>query len=545
MIKYNLKKMAGPKPKGTKVLFGPIEAPLSLELRYRKLLNSILAAMAKEVRASILPAVQADRAQIRRAVAQSRVFGDAPDDSWFSQLKALTDQLVESSRPIVEDIFTLEAKKHDEDFMAQAKKTLGIDLKAVIQQEDLEEHIKMVTAKNVGLIKSLTDEAYGKIQQAVYNNASGGGTFKDLKDELTKTFNMSGRRAKIIARDQIAKFNSSLDEVRQRQAGIEEYDWSTSHDERVRPLHKRLDGKRYKWGEKTGAESGLPPGQPILCRCVALAVIEWDEAKSIEPPIKFIEPAEEVTPAKPQMSEAKKAALAKAHAAVKAKAAANKAIKEAEKAAKEAEKAAAALAKEEAKAAAALAKKKAQEQAKIETVGTPSPDLVESSLPAWPSLTADEKAAVKAYKGSSYRSINENLRAGNKPTARDKHIDAAIAKTAPMGNGIKLYRGFISAEMASAARANPDAMIGMEIKDLGFISTSYDVNVSINFSKNYPNSGVLLRIAPKPGLKALPIDNIGINSSEKELLIARGTAMKIRAVSEFNGLVVLDVEIDP
>lgn len=275
MIKYKIKELAGKKPKGTQVLFGPIEAPLSLELRYRKLLNSILAAMAKEVRASILPAVQADRAEIRRSVAHSRIFGDAPDESWFTRLKALTAQLIEANRPLVEDIFTLEAKKHDSDFMDQAKKKLGIDLRAVVREEDLEDHIRMATDRNVALIRNMTEEAINRIQQMVYNNASGGGTVKDLKDNLTKSFKMSGKRAKIIARDQTAKFNSELDEVRQRQAGVDEYDWSTSHDERVRDLHKRLDGTRYKWGERTGAEEGLPPGRPVVCRCVALAVIEW------------------------------------------------------------------------------------------------------------------------------------------------------------------------------------------------------------------------------------------------------------------------------
>lgn len=273
MINYRLNQMVK-KPKGTEVLFGPVEVPLATELTYRKLLNKILAAMATEVRTSIIPAVQADKNAARAETRRSRQF-DAPDESWFARLKALTAELIERNRPLVEDIFKLEAKKHDSDFMDQAKRKLGIDLSAVVREEDIEDHIRMATDRNVALIRNLTEEALNRIQQSVYNNSLGGGSVKDLKEKLVKDFGMSSKRAKIIARDQTSKFNGELTKVRQQQAGVDEYEWSTSHDERVRDLHRSLDGKRYKWGERTGAEDGLPPGQPILCRCVALAVITW------------------------------------------------------------------------------------------------------------------------------------------------------------------------------------------------------------------------------------------------------------------------------
>ena len=54
------------------------------------------------------------------------------------------------------------------------------------------------------------------------------------------------------------------------------YTWMTSRDERVRPRHKELDGKEYEYGKPTGAEDGLPPGQPIMCRCVARGIVEID-----------------------------------------------------------------------------------------------------------------------------------------------------------------------------------------------------------------------------------------------------------------------------
>jgi uncharacterized protein with gpF-like domain len=43
----------------------------------------------------------------------------------------------------------------------------------------------------------------------------------------------------------------------------------------VGPLHRSLDGKVYEYGKPTGAEQGLPPGQPINCRCVARGIVEF------------------------------------------------------------------------------------------------------------------------------------------------------------------------------------------------------------------------------------------------------------------------------
>ena len=65
-----------------------------------------------------------------------------------------------------------------------------------------------------------------------------------------------------------------------RDAGVEEYIWSTSGDSRVRESHKKLNGKRFRWDdppvvdEKTGRR--CHPGEDYECRCVALAVFDFD-----------------------------------------------------------------------------------------------------------------------------------------------------------------------------------------------------------------------------------------------------------------------------
>jgi SPP1 gp7 family putative phage head morphogenesis protein len=159
--------------------------------------------------------------------------------------------------------------------MASAKRSLGIDLKAVVRQEDLDDYMRAATARNTSLITSLGDDVVKRVEQTVYSNSIAGNSATTLRKALQEQFGITDRRAKLIARDQTSKFNADLNKIRQQQAGVTSYSWMTAHDERVRPLHRSLDGKTYKWGEATGAEQGLPPGQPILCRCVARGIVEF------------------------------------------------------------------------------------------------------------------------------------------------------------------------------------------------------------------------------------------------------------------------------
>lgn len=269
MLRYSLAKTVQ-RPKGTRVLLPPVQARLAPEKQYLAVMRRMLAEIAKEAREGIIPAYQSDL-QMERA---RRAFtGDGASNAWFTRLRALINRLTGVASQTVSNILNLEAKQHTFGFMAAAKKALGIDLSAVVRDEDLAEYLQSAVDRNVSLITNLGDDTLKRIEQTVYSNSIAGNSVATLKKELAAQFGLSENRAKLIARDQIGKFNSDLNRIRQTQAGVTTYEWMTAHDERVRPLHRKLDGKVYKWGEATGAEGGLPPGQPIRCRCVARGIV--------------------------------------------------------------------------------------------------------------------------------------------------------------------------------------------------------------------------------------------------------------------------------
>lgn len=269
MLRYSLAKTAQ-RPKGTRVILPPVPPRLAPEIQYRAALRRLLTAAAKEVRESVIPLYEADLALER---AQRAYTGDGAREGWFVRLRAMINELTGVVTGTVRNILDLEGKQHTKGFMAAAKKALGIDLAAVVREEDIADHVETAVARNVSLITGFGDDLIKRIEQTVYENSIAGNSVSTLKAKLKEQFGISDRRAALIARDQIGKFTSDLNRIRQTQAGVTEYEWLSSRDERVRERHRRLDGKVYKWGEATGAEDGLPPGQPIRCRCVARGVV--------------------------------------------------------------------------------------------------------------------------------------------------------------------------------------------------------------------------------------------------------------------------------
>ena len=249
MTDYDIRKIAK-RAKGTEVVLPGIEESSGGKIAYQRALNSMtreLAAAAKKAR---------DRLDLEN-------------------LARLALYLVAQAKSTVDRILSLEAQRHTDTFIATARRALGIDLSAVVKQEDLSDFLRMASARNASLIKGLSDEMVKRTEVAVLDNLIAGNSRETLRKTLVEKLGFSDSRAKLIAQDQMAKLNADLNEYRHKQAGISEYDWTTSRDERVRPRHRALEGKRYRYGEPTGAEGGVGPGKAIRCRCIAKAVVQF------------------------------------------------------------------------------------------------------------------------------------------------------------------------------------------------------------------------------------------------------------------------------
>lgn len=119
-------------------------------------------------------------------------------------------------------------------------------------------------AANTSLIKSIPTQYMAQVEQTIRSGVLAGESPRSLAKKIQAQGGVTERRAQIISRDQVGKANAELNRFRQEDLGIKEYIWRTVHDERVRPLHKERDGKKFSW-DKPPSDGQI--GTAVLCRC--------------------------------------------------------------------------------------------------------------------------------------------------------------------------------------------------------------------------------------------------------------------------------------
>lgn len=179
----------------------------------------------------------------------------------------------------IEAMAKLTRKLSIREWKKAVKATLGIDLMDDYYTGELyRELMERWVNENVSLIKTIPQDSLGKMRQIVLEGYKKGETTTAIVKKIQKAYSVDRRHAQLLARDQIAKLNSNIAQKQQRDAGVEEYIWSTSGDSRVREDHARLNNKRFRWDDppvvdrKTGRRAH--PGEDYQCRCVPIAVFD-------------------------------------------------------------------------------------------------------------------------------------------------------------------------------------------------------------------------------------------------------------------------------
>ena len=156
-------------------------------------------------------------------------------------------------------------------FYRGVEQAIGVNIQSIIQNEDLTDILRASVSENVNLITSIPQEYLKNIESIVYRGTTSGLNATSMIEEIVKQGRSTAKRAKLIARDQTSKINSTLSQKRATNLGAEEYVWRTAGDERVRPNHATKNGKVFRYNNPP-RDTGHP-GHDIQCRCVAQPII--------------------------------------------------------------------------------------------------------------------------------------------------------------------------------------------------------------------------------------------------------------------------------
>jgi SPP1 gp7 family putative phage head morphogenesis protein len=162
-------------------------------------------------------------------------------------------------------------------------KRLGIKLRKA--EPRLDKLIATWRSDNVTRVKSLLSDELQKLQEILREGE--GRRPESLAKEIEERIGVTGRKAEFLARDQVLTLNGQITQFRQQAAGITEYRWTSSGDERVREMHEALDGEKFSWDDPpvtNEAGDTNHPGGDYNCRCTAYPVLpELEEMEEDEP----------------------------------------------------------------------------------------------------------------------------------------------------------------------------------------------------------------------------------------------------------------------
>ena len=201
---------------------------------------------------------------------------------------SLQEVVAKLSRNLASRMVTLSRVDNEKEWRTAARKgSMGRQIRQSIKRDmslGLDLTAQAIVKENAKLISSVPQEIAERITAEMLERYNKGMRYEDYVPELmAKVPTLMYNRAKLIARTETGKANEAMTETRARAAGINCYIWRSSHDERVRMSHEKMDGVLCFWDSPPnpeaffGGSSNFGPyhaGCCPNCRCYCEPVVD-------------------------------------------------------------------------------------------------------------------------------------------------------------------------------------------------------------------------------------------------------------------------------
>ena len=129
--------------------------------------------------------------------------------------------------------------------------------------------------ENVSLIKSIQSEYASEVEGLVMRSVAAGRDLKTLTDELEERYDITRRRAKLIANDQNNKATAQMARARHLSMGVTKARWMhTGGGKTPRQSHVHANGKVFDLAKGLYIDGKWTfPGEEINCGCVTAPII--------------------------------------------------------------------------------------------------------------------------------------------------------------------------------------------------------------------------------------------------------------------------------
>lgn len=255
-------------PTGKDIELKPIHPNKGIEMAYRRKLRALVEKMKKSVEYWVGARYRENLSFIAQDGAVNDLQKELSELSrqWLSNFNDGADELSKW--------FAKKTKSYTDGSMQKILKDSGFTVDFVMNKS-MRTVYQSVIGENVGLIKSIPEKYLGDVQGLVMRSVSLGRDLEYLTKSLKKSYGITDRRAKLIARDQNNKATAVMTKQRQEDMGLTQAIWRHSRaGKHPRPEHVHADGKKYDIGKGMYLEGEwVWPGIPINCRCISVPII--------------------------------------------------------------------------------------------------------------------------------------------------------------------------------------------------------------------------------------------------------------------------------
>ena len=169
-----------------------------------------------------------------------------------------------------------EVARRDEKSWYEIGAQIGRSLKSEIADAPTGFAMRTLMQQQVSLITSLPREAAERVHALALEGMTVGQRPETLARKILETGEVTKSRATLIARTGTARAASVLSQVRAQSIGCTHFQWKTTGDSDVRPSHRALNGKTFRYDNppiSDPPDKRSLPGQIWNCRCVAFPII--------------------------------------------------------------------------------------------------------------------------------------------------------------------------------------------------------------------------------------------------------------------------------
>ena len=179
----------------------------------------------------------------------------------------------------VADRMVKEVAARDRAAWGRVSQRMGLSIQRDLQSQPLASVMASLAQEQAALIGSIPREAAEKVAEWTQKGLAEGTRPQAIADRIMSEIGgVTRSRAVLIARTESGRVATTLTQARSLYVGADSYKWTSAGDSDVRPDHRKLDGKIFRWSEPPVADrrSGMRyhPGCGPNCRCVAVPLIQ-------------------------------------------------------------------------------------------------------------------------------------------------------------------------------------------------------------------------------------------------------------------------------